>query len=70
MGTVLELALDLLVKAPTILSAGMAAFQSYQELVAQLQQMHADGRDPTPAERDAIKAEVDALEQRVYAQKP
>lgn len=60
-------ALALLNIAPVLLEAGAAGLETFNRHKDALQTMVNEGRDPTPAEWDALNAEISALQDRLHS---
>jgi len=63
----LALAIQALQSLLTLLPLGQQLAGMYQGIVANLKDMHASGRDPTPEEWAALDAAVKALEAQLQA---
>lgn len=60
-------AITLLTALPQLIKAGMDVTALIQESTARMQAMQAERRDPTPAEWDALNAQIDALRKELHS---
>jgi hypothetical protein len=70
MGTALAFALQALTALPQIIAAGQDAIAFINSTRAALATMKDENRDPTPAEWDALNAQIDALIARLNQDPP
>ncbi len=68
MPTALIYATQLLGMLPSMIAAGRSITDLVQTGNAALKLMQEEGRDPTPAEWDALNAQIKALQQALHAQ--
>ncbi len=67
MGTSLAFAIELLGQVPALIAAGKDVVALAQSGHAALTAMQAENRDPTPAEWDALNAQIKALRDELHA---
>lgn len=63
----LAYAIELLTVLPNLISAGANVMQLVTDGKAKLEAMQAEKRDPTPAEWDALNAQIAALRKELHA---
>ncbi len=59
-------ALSLLTELPSLIASGKQVVDLIQTGTTALKAMQADNRDPTPAEWDALNAQIDALREELH----
>jgi hypothetical protein len=62
----LAMALQLLNALPTLIAAGIEVKGLIEEETAKLQTMADEGRDPTPAEWDALNTRIEGLRAELH----
>lgn len=68
MGSALAYAVSLLGELPGLIAAGKDVIDLVKSGQTALQSMQDQGRDPTPAEWDALNAQIKALRDELHAQ--
>ena len=67
MPTIAQYAILLLQNLPSLIEAGIKVTGIIEKGVADLKQMQAENRDPSPAEWDALTAETELLQAQIDA---
>lgn len=67
MGNAIAFALQLLQALPPLIEAGLEVKTLIEQQGAALSAMQAESRDPSPAEWDALNAQIDALRAELHS---